>query len=116
MKQDLWPKDGFKESTRIGSVLEVIATNHLGCYGVEIKIDSLHGHGSQSWVGICREMNKYVTEVSEVDGEVHEGAETCSGTWNLWQLTRLKRNIKHHRDESHQSNWSATFDIFSCRE
>ena len=38
---------------------------HEGRYGVEIKIESLFGDKTCSWVGIVNGINKYVTETSE---------------------------------------------------
>ena len=60
--------------------MEGIATNDVGRYGVEIKIDSLQGDGSPSWVVIGRGIVKHVTEASEEDGDEHDDADTCSTT------------------------------------
>ena len=38
---------------------------HQGRYATEIRINSLFGDGSQSWVMICKRLNKYVTEMSQ---------------------------------------------------
>ena len=55
----------IRENTRIGPVLEVIVSFHQGFHGIEIRINSLPGDGSHSWVGMSIGMNKYVMELSE---------------------------------------------------
>ena len=42
------PKGWIRGGDKIGPVLEAKATYHLYQYGVEIKIDSMKKHGSQS--------------------------------------------------------------------
>ena len=74
--------DGFVENTKIGPTLEVTVTYHQG-YGIEIRIDSLQNDGSQSWVVIRRGMNKYVTEMSEGNGELSNSVETRARTGKL---------------------------------
>ena len=68
-----------RRNTRIGLALEVIATNLLGRYGVDIKIDSLQNNGSQSWVVICSGTNKYVTDVREKGREVLDRPDRSTG-------------------------------------
>ena len=56
-------KDGpWKHEDR--SVLEVTVSCHQGRFGIEIRINSLFGDGSHSWVMIGNGLNKYVTEPS----------------------------------------------------
>ena len=38
---------------------------HQGRYGIEIRIKSLFGDGSHSWIMIVNGLNEYVTETSE---------------------------------------------------
>ena len=70
-------KGWIRGSTKIGPVLEVTVSYHQGRYGIEIRINSLVGDGSQSWVMICNGLNKYVTEMSE---EMNENRDDESGT------------------------------------
>ena len=58
-------ESSIRENTRIGPVLEATITYHQGRYGVEIRIDSLLGDGSQFWVMISTRLNKYVAEMPE---------------------------------------------------
>ena len=45
-------KDGFKETQKIGPVLEVTTSCFFGKHGVEIRIWSLSEDNTQSWVRI----------------------------------------------------------------
>ena len=49
----------------MGLVLEVTVSYHQGCHGIEIRIKSLSGDGTYSWVRIRTCMNKYVMEWPE---------------------------------------------------
>ena len=57
------PKGLTQGNTKNCTVLEVNVTNHLERHGIEMKIDSLQKHGTQSWIVISRCINKYVTEL-----------------------------------------------------
>ena len=56
------PKGWIRGNTKIGPVLEVKVTHHSYQCGIEIRVGSLKNDGSQSWIVICRGMNKYVDE------------------------------------------------------
>ena len=75
----------IRENTRIGPVLEVIVSIHQGCHGIEIRINSLSGDGSHSWVS----KNKYVTEMSEI---VPSKARTTDGGCTGKLVARLRPN------------------------
>ena len=57
------PKEIIGCETRIGPELEVLVTERCSQYGVEIKDDSLARDGSQSWVVICRGVERLVREL-----------------------------------------------------
>ena len=79
---------------------------YLGRYGVGLKIDSLHGNGSQSWIVFCRGINKYVSNVSEEDGAVHEGADKFSSTGK-----RAATNPTQAQHQASSSSMRATIPI-----
>ena len=58
-------KGRIRGNSKIGPVLDVMVCYLQGRYGVEIKINSLFGDGTRSWVRIVNGTNKYVTEMSE---------------------------------------------------
>ena len=58
-------KGWIRGDTKIGPVLEVTVSYHQGRYGIEIRINSIFGDGSHSWVLIENGLNKYVMEMSE---------------------------------------------------
>ena len=52
-------KDGFRETQKIGPVLEVTTSRLYGKHGDEIRIWSLRKDNSQSWVRISHGSNKF---------------------------------------------------------
>ena len=58
-------KGWIRGNTKIGTVLEVAFSYHQGRHGIDIRIKSLFGGGSHSWVVSVHGLNKYVTEMSE---------------------------------------------------
>ena len=58
------PKGFIRGNTNIGPVLEVPVTKHFDRYGTEINIGSMMTDGTQSWVVINRDIDKYVTELA----------------------------------------------------
>ena len=52
----------IRGNTKIVPVLDVLVCYHQGRYGVEIKIESLLGDKTCSWVRIVTGISKYVTE------------------------------------------------------
>ena len=56
------PKGWIRGNTKMGRVLEVTTSYHQGRHGVEIRVDSLSGDGSHSWVVICSGLTNFVTE------------------------------------------------------
>ena len=66
------PRGWIQGNTKIGPVLEV-ATSYLhGKYGVEIRIWSLSGDNTHSWVRISHGSNKFVMDSNNNDTEVPE--------------------------------------------
>ena len=61
-------KGWIRGNTKIGPVLDVMVCYHQGRYGFEIKIESIFGDKTCSWVRIVNGINKYVAETSE---EIH---------------------------------------------
>ena len=60
------PKGWIKGNTKIGPMLEV-ATSYLHCkYGVEIRIWSLSGDNTHSWVRISHGSNKFVMNLNNM--------------------------------------------------
>ena len=66
------PKGWIQGNTKIGPVLEV-ATSYLhGKHGVEIRIMSLSGDNTHSWVRIFHASNKFVMDLNNNDTEIPE--------------------------------------------
>ena len=66
------PKGWIQGSTKIGPVLEVTTSYLHGKHGVEIRILSLSGDNTQSWVRISHGSNKFVIESNNNDTEIPE--------------------------------------------
>ena len=66
------PRGWIQGNTNIGPVLEVTTSCLHGKHGVEIRIWSLSGDNTQSWVGICHGSNKFVMDSNNNDTEFHE--------------------------------------------
>ena len=64
-------EDGSRE-TKIGPVLEVTTSCLTGKHGVEIRIWSLNGDNTHSWVRISHGSNKFVMDSNNNDTEVPE--------------------------------------------
>ena len=60
-----WPKGWIRENTEFGPVLEVTTSYHQGRSGIEIKVDSLSGDGSHSWMMIFNGLDKFVRKMTE---------------------------------------------------
>ena len=52
------PSNWISENTKIGLVLEVVPNYHQGEPGIETRVDSLSGDGSQSWGRISNGLKK----------------------------------------------------------
>ena len=65
-------EDGSKETQKIEPVLEVSTSCLHGKYGVEIRIWSLSGDNTHSWVRISHGSNKFVMNSNNNDTEVPE--------------------------------------------
>ena len=65
-------KDGFRETRKIGPVLEVTTSCLHGKYGVDIRIWSLSEDNTQSWVRISHGSNKFVIDSNHNNTEVPE--------------------------------------------
>ena len=66
------PKGWIQGNTKIGPVLEVTTSFQNYKYGVEIRIWSLSGDNTHSWVRISHGSNKFVTDSNNNDTEVPE--------------------------------------------
>ena len=55
----------IRASTKFGPVLEVVTNYHQGKPGIEIRIESLSGDGSHSWIRIFNGLNKVVRGLTE---------------------------------------------------
>ena len=66
------PKGWIQGDTRIGPVLEVTTSSLHGKHGVEIRIWSLSGDNTHSWVRISHGSNKFVMDSNNNDTEVPE--------------------------------------------
>ena len=65
-------KDGFRETQKIGPVLEVTTSYLYGKHGIEIRIWSLSEDNCHSWVRISHGSNKFVLDSNNNDTEVPE--------------------------------------------
>ena len=66
------PREWIQGDTKIGPVLEVTTSCLHGKYGVEIRIWSLSGDNTHSWVRISHGSNKFVMDSNNNDTEVPE--------------------------------------------
>ena len=66
------PKGWIQRNTKIGPVLEVTISCLQGKHGVEIRIWSLSGNNTLSWVRISHGSNKFVMDSNNTDTEVPE--------------------------------------------
>ena len=66
------PKGWIQGNTQIGPVLEVTTSYLHGKHGVEIRIWSLNGDNSHSWVSISHGSNKFVMDLNNNDTEIPE--------------------------------------------
>ena len=64
------PRGWSQGNTKIGPVLEVTTSCLHGKYGIEIRIWSLSGDNTHSWVRISHRSNKFVMDSSNNDAEV----------------------------------------------
>ena len=67
-----YQEDGSRETQKMGPVLEVTTSCLHGKHGVEIRIWSLSGDNTHSWVRISHGSNKFVMDSNNNDTEVHE--------------------------------------------
>ena len=66
------PRGWIQGNTKIGPVLEVTTSCLHGKHGVEIRIWSLSGDNTHSWVRISHGSNKFVMDSNNNDTEVPE--------------------------------------------
>ena len=66
------PRGWIQGNTKIGPVLEVTTCCVHGKHGVEIRIWSLSGDNTHSWVRISHGSNKFVMDSNNNDTEVPE--------------------------------------------
>ena len=66
------PRGWIQGNTKIGPVLEVTTSCLYGKHGVEIRIWSLNGDNTHSWVRISHGSNKFVMASNNNDTEVPE--------------------------------------------
>ena len=66
------PKGCIQGNTKIGLVLEVTTSFFYGKHGIEIRIWSLNGDNSHSWVRISHGSNKFVIDSNNNDTESPE--------------------------------------------
>ena len=66
------PRGWIQGNTKIGPVLEVTTSCLHGKHRVEIRIWSLNGDNTHSWVRICHGSNKFVMDSNNNDTEVPE--------------------------------------------
>ena len=66
------PRGWIQGNTKIGPVLEVTTSCLHGKHGVEIRIRSLSGDNTHSWVRISHGSNKFVMDSNNNDTEVPE--------------------------------------------
>ena len=59
------PRGWIQGNTKIGPVLEVTTSCLYGKHGVEIRIWSLSGDNTHSWVGISHGSNKFVMDFEQ---------------------------------------------------
>ena len=66
------PRGWIQRNTKIGPVLEVTTSCLHGKHGVEIRIWSLSGDNTHSWVRISHGSNEFVMDSNNNDTEVLE--------------------------------------------
>ena len=94
-------KGWIQDNTRIGLVLEVTTSCLHGKHGIEIRIWSVSGDNSQSWVRISHGSTKFVTDSNfsntEVPANVPEEQEPQPNV--KVRAVRLKAKAKPQRRE-----------------
>ena len=103
------PKLLVTGNTKLGSVLEVLVTKHLGRYGIETVFDATEEDGSQSWVVMGRSVEKYVTELALDRPQPRHHAEVFTSTRRLvapscrdnngYMLSKMVTRILLHCDK-----------------
>ena len=74
------PNEWIRGNTKICLVLDVATNYHQGKPGVEIRIDSLSGDGSQSWIRISTGLNKFVRDLTEKTRTLGDEEHNSTGT------------------------------------
>ena len=109
------PKGWIREGTKIGPVLEVTINYHQGKPGIEIRIKTVSGDGSHSWVRISNELNMFLrdlTEKSRILGqEVDDSARTAQPSSQ--ELRIAPHSQKKPTNPAQRQNWSRLQVLFS---
>ena len=97
MKNQLARKAGFKETPKIGPVLEVTTSYLQGKHGVEIRIESVNKDNSHSWVRISHGLNKLVTDLINKKYDDNEQETSTTKTEVFAFASRSKGKAKPRR-------------------
>ena len=100
------PRGWIQGNTKIGPVLEVTTSCLHGEYGVEIRIWSLSGDNTHSWVRISHGSNKFVMDSNNNDTEIPEDQpEEQALHLNAEEfVSQTKANAKPQRKEPVESS------------
>ena len=86
-------KGWIRGNTQIRPASEVKVTNYLERDGIEIKIDFMRKDATQSWIVISRGLDKYVTELPEVNKKPIHFEEAPSSTGKLVAMRQKEQFI-----------------------
>ena len=96
------PKGWIQGNTKIGPVLEIATSDLHGKYGVEIRIWSVNGVNTHSWVRISHGSNKFVTNLNNKEQEIPEVQleEYALKNWMRMILHADQRQKQNHKEEN----------------
>ena len=106
-------KDLFiRGNTKICPVLEVKVTKHFDRHGIEIMTDCMQKDGTQSWIVISRDVNKYVTELPEENKKLVHYEAASSSTEELVAMKQKEQRIQSSSSSTalpiNQRKWNDT--------
>ena len=121
------PEDRFVKVRKLDLYTKVVTNYHCGKQGIEIRIDSLSGDGSRSWIKISNGLNKFVRDSTETTRVLGDD-ENCSANTGqpVIQESRIVPYSQKETDEptakakpkmeqisNHERKW---IDIEPCQE
>ena len=94
--------DGFRETQRIGPVLEVTTSFQHGKHGIEIRFWSLRQDNSHSWVRISHGSHQFVIDSNHNNTEIPAGLPEEQASQSIVKdfAVRSTAKEKNHKEEN----------------